>query len=218
MSKKHLGIFLIILCAATMLLFLTEKKNKTTKLSSPQMKTPEKKLENKPQEHAPILAKNKIMNDNSALTTTIVNDCLHQKWEFRNLTQLKDQILLTESITDETTELENIHFLDKNKENYRAQIIYNDKHKELRLFKVLADGLPDFIQIPSEDRLDPDSTTLAKYINFGSIQWQQTQKKLTTAQGNTLQVEIVNSQVEKLDYFLASGTSLHCQNIECQCK
>lgn len=182
------------------------------------MKTPEKKLENKPQEHVPILAKNKVMNDNSALTTTIVNDCLHQKWEFRNLTQLKDQILLTESIAEETTELENIHFSDKQNGNYRAQIIYTGKHKELRLFKVLDDGLPDYIPIPAEDMTNPDSTTLAKYINFESIQWQQTQKKLTTAQGNTLQVEIVNSQVEKLDYFLASGTSLHCQTSECQCK
>lgn len=175
-----------------------------------------KTKEAEPSQKLPL--QNIKQNNNSILITQVVNNCLKKNWEFINLTQLKDQILLTESITEEATELENIHFSDINHQNYRAQIIYTENHKELRLFKVLDDGLPDFIEISARDKINPDSTTLAKYINYDSIHWYQIKKKVKTAQGSTLLIEINDSLVEKLDYYTATGAILHCQTTECRCK
>lgn len=220
MNKKIVIRLTFILFAFAALLFLIfiGKKEKTTNLATldtkPSERLPEKAIA-KPVES---LTKKPLPKGNTDMRLKVVEDCLQKKWEFSNLTQLKDQILLSESITEESIELENIHFTNINKENYRAQIISTDGRKELRLFKVLADGLPEVVELPSADRINPDSTTLAKYIDWGAVHWHQIQRKLKTALGNTLMIETIDSQVEKLDYHLATGTSLHCLTTECQCK
>lgn len=219
MSKKQLSILFLILTIVIAFLFLNRKSNTAFNVAGLETKSQTKTNHEKESEPVQILpTANVKQKNNSTLLKQVVNDCLKKNWEFSNLTQLEEQILLTESITEETTELENIHFSGKNKENLRAQIIYTGKHKELRLFKVLKDGLPDFIELPASDRINPDSTTLAKYINYESIQWRQIQKKLITAQGNSLWIETTNSQVDRLDYYLNTGVNLHCQATECQCK
>lgn len=220
MNKKIVFRLTFILFAIAALLFLIfiGKKEKTTDLATldtkPEAALSEKAI-SKPNDS---LTKKAIPQSNTDMMRKTAEACLQKKWEFSNLTQLKDQILLAESITEESIELENIHFADIKKENYRAQIISTDGRKELRLFKVLADGLPEVVELPAADKINPDSTTLAKYIDWGNVHWHQIQRKLKTALGNTLMIETIDSQVQKLDYYPATGTSLHCLTTECQCK
>lgn len=148
----------------------------------------------------------------------IVARCLGSDFHFKTLTELKKQILAKESIKSEAKDLENIHFLTKDHLKMRAQWIYDGDRTEFRLFRELEDGLPDPITLPSELKYNPDPTILASYVNYDSIYWQQSISTLKTVLENTLVIDVVNSEVQSLEYYSPNGPSLHCQANECLCK
>lgn len=164
---------------------------------------------------APILEPKKpdLTTVNKAIQT-----CLKMDIQFKGLTDLRNQILAKESIKSETKDIENIHFIGKDNLKMRAQWLYHSDKVEFRLFKELADGLPEPIEIPQNLRWNPDPTLLAPYINYDRVYWKQTLSTLKTALENTLITEVVNSEVQKMDYYISQGPTLHCQLYECQCK
>lgn len=157
-------------------------------------------------------------HSSSEVMGRIVARCLGSDFHFETLTELKKQILAKESIKSETKDLENIHFLTKDHLKMRAQWIYDGDRTEFRLFKEMEDGLPDPIALPSELKYNPDPTSLASYVNYDNIYWQQSISTLKTVLENTLVINIVNSEVQNLEYYTPNGPSLHCQINECLCK
>ena len=119
-------------------------------------------------------------------------------------------------------EIEFVHyfFKDGNNQEFRAHILYhNDKNRptrELKLYRVLSDGLPDPIKLPKNETHNPDDTMLAKHIEFNSVF--ETQRKWTaTVYKESLQVEDSNQQVT--EFQLSNKDQVfRCHQKECQCK
>lgn len=112
-------------------------------------------------------------------------------------------------------------FKDDKGSEIRAQIVYTNAEgrpvRELKLFKVLDDGLPDPIELPPQDRYNPSNTTLTKYINFESVF--ETQKKWSSKSpgSSSIEVEESNSDVTEFQLF-QKNTIFRCHEGDCECK
>lgn len=122
-----------------------------------------------------------------------------------------------------TEEIDFIHyfFKDKNGQEVRGQIVYTTAEgrpvREFKLFRVLEDGLPDPVEIPSADRHNPSSTTLAKYIDFDTVF--ETQKKWSAKSpgSSSIEVEESNSDVTEFQLFQKNKV-FRCHEGDCECK
>lgn len=125
------------------------------------------------------------------------------------------------STAEEEPDFIHYFFKDKNGQEIRAQIVYSTAEgrpvRELKLFRVLEDGLPDPIELPAPDRYNPSNTTLSKYIDFNSVF--ETQKKWSAKSpgSSSIEVEESNSDVTEFQLF-QKNTIFRCHEGDCECK
>ncbi len=141
-----------------------------------------------------------------------------------DMTLVSDFIKTWKSLRPQATERTdyiNYFFKDKSEQEWRAQVLYNYPNgrptRELKLYKVLEDGLPDPVTIDEKNKLNPSDTILANYINFDSVF--ETQKKWTMADsvGGQIEVEESNSQIVEFQLF-QDGKIFRCHDGDCECK
>ncbi len=116
-----------------------------------------------------------------------------------------------------------IHYFykDKSGQEWRAQVLYNYPNgrptRELKLYKVLEDGLPDPVQIDAKEKSNPSDTVLANYINFDSVFETQKKWSLDDGKGAQIEVEESNSQIIEFQLF-QDGKIFRCHDGDCECK
>lgn len=125
------------------------------------------------------------------------------------------------STAEEEPDFIHYFFKDKNGQEVRAQIVYTTAEgrpvRELKLFRVLEDGLPDPVELPVPDRYNPSNTTLSKYIDFNTVF--ETQKKWSAKSpgSSSIEVEESNSDVTEFQLF-QKNTIFRCHEGDCECK
>jgi hypothetical protein len=116
-----------------------------------------------------------------------------------------------------------VHYFFKNKsgQDMRAQILYTYTDgrtvREFKLFRVLADGLPDPVDVPEGDSYNPTDAVLNKYIDFNTVF--ETQKKWTStgAPQDHLEVEESNEQITEFQLF-QNDIAFRCHESDCECR
>ncbi|OYZ12792.1 MAG: hypothetical protein B7Y39_18845 [Bdellovibrio sp. 28-41-41] len=103
----------------------------------------------------------------------------------------------------------------------RAQLLYNYEDnrpvRELKLYRVLEDGLPDPIKLSRSDTHNPSITTLTKYIDFDSLFEIQKKWSMSISPTTRIEVEESNSQVTEFQLF-QDGRIFRCHEENCECK
>ncbi|MBL7556123.1 MAG: hypothetical protein JNM24_09900 [Bdellovibrionaceae bacterium] len=125
------------------------------------------------------------------------------------------------STAEEETDFVHYFFKDKNGQEVRAQVVYTMAEgrpiRELKLFRVLEDGLPDPIELPAPDRYNPSNTTLSKYIDFNSVF--ETQKKWSAKSPGSSSIEVEESNADVTEFQLfQKNTIFRCHEGDCECK
>lgn len=120
-------------------------------------------------------------------------------------------------------ELDYIHyfFKDKDGKEVRGQVLYMEANgrpvRELKVFRVLEDGLPDPVELPEDDKFNPSNTTLSKYIEFNTVF--ETQKKWSARISNTSHIEVEESNTEITEFQLYHDELIfRCHEGDCECK
>ena len=120
-------------------------------------------------------------------------------------------------------DLDFIHyfFKDKQGKEVRGQIEYMEANgrpiRELKIFRVLEDGLPDPVEIPEDDKFNPNNTTLSKYIDFNTVF--ETQKKWSARITDTTHIEVEESNSEITEFQLFQDELIfRCHEGDCECK
>ena len=120
-------------------------------------------------------------------------------------------------------DLDFIHyfFKDKQGKEVRGQIEYMEANgrpiRELKIFRVLEDGLPDPVEIPEDDKFNPNNTTLSKYIDFNTVF--ETQKKWSAQITDTTHIEVEESNSEITEFQLFQDELIfRCHEGDCECK
>lgn len=112
-------------------------------------------------------------------------------------------------------------FKDKQGKEVRGQIEYMEANgrsiRELKIFRVLDDGLPDPVEISEDDKFNPTNTTLSKYIDFNSVF--ETQKKWSARITDTTSIEVEESNSEITEFQLFQDELIfRCHEGDCECK
>lgn len=120
-------------------------------------------------------------------------------------------------------DLDFIHyfFKDKQGKEVRGQIEYMEVNgrpiRELKIFRVLDDGLPDPVEISEDDKFNPSNTTLSKYIDFNTVF--ETQKKWSARITDTTRIEVEESNSEISEFQLYHDELIfRCHEGDCECK
>lgn len=213
MSKRISILFFLVL---SLLLFLFWKKPPSSYPKEPAIESSfETKGQKLPEPFSPSNNRPSINNPKKAISLEIYK-CLPEASNIHTLDDFYSYIKKTESLQEETLEEELWHFSDNEGQKFRAQLLYFKDKKEFKLFKVHPDGLPDPIPLNKEESFNPSPTTLSKYIPKVSPVWYQKKSTIKTAKESLLSVELTNSKVTKLEYFLAEK-AIHCSSEECFC-
>lgn len=120
-------------------------------------------------------------------------------------------------------DLDYIHyfFKDKDGKDVRAQVLYMEANgrpvRELKVFRVLDDGLPDPVELPDDDKFNPSNTTLSKYIDFNTVF--ETQKKWSARITDSTHIEVEESNSEITEFQLYQDELIfRCHEGDCECK
>lgn len=110
-------------------------------------------------------------------------------------------------------------FKDRKNNEIRAHVLYTVTSgrtvRELKIFKVLEDGLPDPVGINSKDQYNPSNTALTKYIDFSTVF--EIQKKWSSRdQDFLIEVEESNGQVIEFQAWDRHST-FRCHENDCEC-
>lgn len=120
-------------------------------------------------------------------------------------------------------QLENTHIQlpDGSQRRIHMIIADNTNHKEareLRYYKMDADGLPDRIDLKPEQTYNPKPEFVQSLISQGTIIYHETKNTKTLKDGTSMVLTKINDKVFEFQIFNRSGKTLSCRELACLCR
>ena len=124
-------------------------------------------------------------------------------------------------ISSETVDIENYNYRLRDGVERRLHIIPADEtnssqNKELRYYKLDHEGYPERIYLSPKESLNPTPELLASMMKDATIHLHQIKKRIDLKDGTRLSVNIVNQQIQVLEFFGVEKT-LQCTLQTCRC-
>lgn len=129
--------------------------------------------------------------------------------------------LLKSQRTRQNVLIENYHLQLPNNEERRIHLIANEKGdssqgRELRYFKLDAQGLPQLIPLKPKESINPDAKVLEKFLQQGQIIYHQSKESWILNDNSNLEIEFQNEKIYEFQYQL-HGKIFSCRDLDCQC-
>lgn len=124
-------------------------------------------------------------------------------------------------VNSEIVDIENYNYRLRDGVERRLHIIPADdtnssQNKELRYYKLDHEGYPERIPLSAKESLNPTPDFLANMMKDATIHLHQIKKRLDLKDGTRLSVNIVNQQIQELEFFGTEKT-LQCNLQTCRC-
>lgn len=128
----------------------------------------------------------------------------------------------TNPVVKSQFQLENTHIRlpDGSERRLHMIIADNTNHKnarELRYFKLDADGLPERIPLSPEQTFNPKPEFLRSLIGQGEVIYHQTKDSKTLKDGASMILTMVNNKVYEFQIF-NHGKTFSCRELNCVCR
>lgn len=125
-------------------------------------------------------------------------------------------------VASESIEIENYNFTLPDGTERRIHLIPADNSnaknaRELRYYKLDAEGLPERIYLPKNEAFNPSPEFIQRLMKDSNIHLHQVKKNWTLKDESRLATESINDKINSFQLFLAEKT-LSCQELECGCR
>lgn len=119
-------------------------------------------------------------------------------------------------------QIENYNFILKDGSERRIHLIPADESnssssKEMRYYKLDAEGLPERIFLPKEEALNPSPAVIEKLMKDSTLKLHQIKSSIKYKDQTQVAVDFVNDGVQSLQFFGPQKT-LNCDTQECVCQ
>lgn len=119
-------------------------------------------------------------------------------------------------------QLENTHIRLEDGTTRRLHLIHtastkNKNAKELRYFKLDAEGLPVSIPLKNEERMNPKPEFIEALKRQGTQIFHQVKENKILKDGTTLAINTVNDKIFEFQHF-GKGNTLSCRELDCNCQ
>jgi len=137
-----------------------------------------------------------------------------------------DQLLLEleklHPVTKTQFQLENTHIQLPDGSQRRLHLISADSTnsknaKELRYFKLDAEGLPERIDLKPEETINPKPEFISSLKNQGKVIYHQLKETKTLNDGTSMILTTINGKAYEFQIF-TKGKTLSCRSFNCACR
>lgn len=132
------------------------------------------------------------------------------------------KVLAANPVAKTQFEVENTHLRLKDGSVRRIHLIESDRSngrsaREVRYFRLDAEGLPVAIPLPEKDRVNPSETFLASLKKDATVEFHQVKENKFLTDGSNISMNTINDRIFEFQLF-GKNTSFSCREIDCRCQ